>query len=98
MQMVFRKSGRRTVRSRPNAGERLTGDEGKALDRAPRIEIRVADSVNVRGCPPGMEARVAGQGVRRRAVTAVGGDVDEAANRFTETFQADGEKGDGAGD
>src|SRR5688500_2511902 len=85
--MIVGKALLLAVRPYPTPRNRLIGDAGVTLDFVLRIEIVVADAVDVGGRAPTMCGRTIRQRVFRRAITPVRRDVDERARLLAQKLE-----------
>jgi hypothetical protein len=84
--------------TRPNAGQRLPRQRGVSVDRLSIVELHVADPIDVHGSAPTMRCGAGVHRVTRRAVPAVGRDVNEGAGGVAEALETEREHRDGARD
>src|ERR1700730_17573146 len=88
VEVVFSEAGRRPVRAGPNARQGLTRNQAEPLDRAPIVQVGIANPVDVGGGPPGMRSRVLGKTVGRRSIAAIRRDMNPRPDCIPKPLQA----------
>ena len=96
VQMIIGEATILANRPDPRTGQRLARDVGVALDAITRIEILVADAIDVHCRRPAVRRRVTRQLVLRRAIAAVGGDPHGLSDGLPKAFEKRSRQHDGA--